>query len=244
MRSSLTTGLDTAKGLAVAWRIPLVGVNHMQAHALTPRLVSALSRSSPSVAPAFPFLSLLVSGGHTLLVQSKALTNHAILATTTDIAIGDCLDKIARLAIPPDVLKEREGIMYGRHLEHFAFPNGSADYCYTAPTTRAEEITRRTTRWGWALVPPLAETRSGLKSKAMEFTFSGLGSAVKRICEGKEGMDHDERRELARESMRLAFEHLASRVGWALQDLRKNGTAVRTLVVSGGVASNAFLRTV
>lgn len=244
MRSSLTTGLDTAKGLAVAWQIPLVGVNHMQAHALTPRLVSALSGSPPIVAPAFPFLSLLVSGGHTLLVHSRALTDHAILATTTDIAIGDCLDKVARLAIPPDVLKERGGIMYGCHLERFAFPNGSADYCYTAPTTRAEEIARKTSRWGWALVPPLAETRSGSKSKAMEFTFSGLGSAVKRICEGKEGMDYDERRELARESMRLAFEHLASRVGWALRDLEEKGIAVGTLVVSGGVASNAFLRTV
>ena len=42
MRSSLNTGLDTAKGLAVAWQIPLLGVNHMQAHALTPRLVTAL----------------------------------------------------------------------------------------------------------------------------------------------------------------------------------------------------------
>lgn len=78
----------------------------------------------------------------------------------------------------------------------------------------------------------------------MEFTFSGLGSAVKRICEGKENMQDEERRDLARESMRLAFEHLASRVGWALRDLEGKGIGVGTLVVSGGVASNAFLRTV
>lgn len=244
MRSSLTTGLDTAKGLAVAWQIPLVGINHMQAHALTSRLVSALSGSSSNAAPAFPFLSLLVSGGHTLLVHSKTLCNHAILATTTDIAIGDYIDKTARLVLPPDVLQEGGGIMYGRHLERFAFPNGSADYNYAAPNSRAEEIARKTTKWGWALVPPLAETRSGSKSKAMEFTFSGLGSAVKRICEGKEKMGAEERIELASESMRLAFEHLASRVGWALRDLKAKGSGVGTLVVSGGVASNAYLRTV
>ncbi|KAL9077654.1 MAG: hypothetical protein Q9161_000026 [Pseudevernia consocians] len=244
MRSSLTTGLDTAKGLAVAWQIPLVGVNHMQAHALTPRLVSALAARSPNAAPAFPFLSLLVSGGHTLLVHSRELTDHEILATATDIAIGDCIDKIARLVLRPGVLKEGGDIMYGRLLERFAFPNGSADFNYTAPTTRAEEIARKSTRWGWALVPPLAETRSGSKSKAMEFSFSGLGSAVKRICEGKDMMQDEERIELASESMRLAFEHLASRVGWALRNLKEKGSAVGTLVVSGGVASNAFLRTV
>ena len=244
MRSSLATGLDTAKGLAVAWRIPLVGVNHMQAHALTPRLVSALSGSSTNAAPAFPFLSLLVSGGHTLLVHSRELTDHKILATTTDIAIGDCIDKIARLVLPPDILREGKGTMYGRHLERFAFPNGPVDHNYTAPTTRGEEITRKTTQWGWALVPPLAETRSGSKSKAMEFTFSGLGSAVKRICEGKNEIDNEERRELARESMRIAFEHLASRVGWALRDLKEEGSRIGALVISGGVASNHFLRTV
>lgn len=244
MRSSLATGLDTAKGLAVAWQIPLVAVNHMQAHALTPRLVSALSGSSPNAAPAFPFLSLLVSGGHTLLVHSRELTDHAVLATTTDIAIGDCIDKIARLVLPPDVLKEGGEIMYGRHLERFAFPNGSADHNYTAPTTRGEEIARKTTKWGWALVPPLAETRSGSKSKAMEFTFSGLGSAVKRICEGKQDIDDEERRELARECMKTAFEHLASRVGWALRDLKEKRSGIGTLVISGGVASNEFLRTV
>ncbi len=67
MRSNLNTGLFTAKGLAVAWRVPLVGVHHMQAHALTPRLVSAISDAK--ITPDFPFLSVLVSGGHTLLVR-------------------------------------------------------------------------------------------------------------------------------------------------------------------------------
>lgn len=265
MRSSLTTGLDTAKGLAVAWQIPLVGVNHMQAHALTPRLDSALSgspvhedptrdkshRGNPSIGakkltykPDFPFLSLLVSGGHTLLVHSESLTSHPILATTTDIAIGDAIDKIARLVLPPPILQEGREIMYGRLLERFAFPDGGSDCYYTPPRTRGEEIARKETKWGWALVPPLAETRSGSKSRAMEFTFSGLGSAVKRICEVKAEMSNEERLELAREAMKLAFEHLASRVGWALKNLEDQGQDATTLVVSGGVASNGFLRTV
>ena len=248
MRSSLTTGLDLAKGLAVAWQVPMLGVNHMQAHALTPRLVSMLDDPSAEPDPTFPFLSLLVSGGHTLLVHSKDIADHEIIATTTDIAIGDVIDKIARLVLPHNVLSAGGQAMYGRLLEQFAFPNGISDHNYQAPKARQEEIERRQSRWGWALVPPLAETRSGAKSKAMEFTFSGLGSAVERICKSKPEMTDEERVDLARESMRIAFEHLASRVGWSLSHFdrfKETGTGERvdTVVIGGGVASNEFLRT-
>lgn len=250
MRSSLSTGIDTAKGLAVAWQIPLVGVNHMQAHALTPRLVSALkpTTSSTLIQPAFPFLSLLVSGGHTLLVHSTSLITHPILATTTDIAIGDALDKIARSVLPPEILATSGEIMYGRLLEDFVFPpDKETDYAYTAPLRRAEELERKFTRWGWGLGVPLAETRSGSKSKSMEFSFSGLDSSCRRIMASKDGeIDIEERRELGKEAMRVAFEHLASRVVMALQTLKTTTPSeqrIDTLVISGGVASNGFLKT-
>ncbi|KAL9604767.1 MAG: hypothetical protein Q9219_000215 [cf. Caloplaca sp. 3 TL-2023] len=250
--SSLSTGLQTAKGLAVAWQIPLVGVNHMQAHALTPRLVSALDAQSHHERqhdPAFPFLSLLVSGGHTMLVHSRALTHHSILASTTDIAIGDAIDKASRLILPSELIDSSDHVMYGRILENFAFPEGQGIDDYTAPSRRHEELLRKPTRWGWALAAPLAETRSGSKSKAMEFSFSGLGSAVERICKQREtAMTVDERVDLAREFMRVAFEHLASRVIRALKSTDQSPTSadsdggIGTLVVSGGVASNQFMK--
>ena len=245
MRSSLSTGVDTAKGLAIAWQVPLVGVNHMQAHALTSRLVSVLGKPGCSIQPAFPFLSLLVSGGHTLLVHSTSLTAHQILATTADIAIGDCLDKCARHILPPHFLATSNDTMYGRLLELFAF-RSSAPYEYTAPPRRAEELARKSTKWGWAFAAPLAETRSGSKSKSMEFSFTGTGSAVKRIVEDRAkegGMGEEERREIGREAMRVVFEHLGSRVVIALKAMRDaGGKAVGTLVVSGGVAGNGFFR--
>ena len=249
MRSSLATGIDTAKGLAVAWQIPLVGVNHMQAHALTPRLVSALN-SPPKLwaRPTFPFLSLLVSGGHTLLVHSTGLTDHQILASTSDIAIGDAIDKVARSVLPPDYVERSGEIMYGRLLEQFAFPNGEGDHAYVAPATRAKEMMRKMTPWGWGFGAPLAETRSGSKSKSMEFSFSGTESSAKRIVGNIDrDMSIGERRDIAKEAMRVVFEHLASRIIMALTELRSKQVSsdegLTTLVVSGGVASNRYLKT-
>lgn len=245
MRSSLSTGVDTAKGLAIAWQIPLIGVNHMQAHALTPRLVSALENPESSIEPAFPFLSLLVSGGHTMLVHSASLNSHPILATTADIAIGDCLDKCGRQILPSHLLASSKDAMYGRLLESFAFPS-DAPYDYTPPPRRAEELARKSTKWGWAFGVPLAETRSGSKSKSMEFSFTGTGSTVQRTIEDRAqagGMGEEERQDLVREAMRVVFEHLASRVVMALQSLEANNEKpVSTLVISGGVACNGFLR--
>ena len=251
MLSSLNTGLNTAKGLAIAWQIPLVAVNHMQAHALTSRLVHALeTKTNERLAPGFPFLTLLVSGGHTMLVHSKTLTHHTILANTMDVAIGDCIDKMARHILPTGVIENSSEIMYGRLLERFAFPNGSQEHEYVASSTRAEELSSKLSVWGWALTAPLSTTRSGARSKDMKFSFAGLGSAIERICHGREtAMTLDERVDVAREALRVAFEHLASRVLMALQQqLNEAETAdtekIGTLVVSGGVASNQFLRTV
>jgi len=256
MRSNLSVGLDTAKGLSAAWRIPIVGVHHMQAHALTPRLMSALESSSATTnapSPGFPFLSLLVSGGHSMLVNSVSLTHHTTLATTHDISLGDCLDKAARAILPASLLSPP----YGRALEHFAFPAGESDYHYSAPKNREQELQRRKTPYGWALGPPLAETKGGRSSKKMAYSFSGLLSGVVRTLQFardphtgslvKEPRAAEpellERREMAREIMRVAFEHLASRVTLYLSSLSdQDAASINTLVVSGGVASNLFLR--
>ncbi|KAK4242354.1 glycoprotease family-domain-containing protein [Achaetomium macrosporum] len=260
--SSLAIGLTMAKGMAVAWGVPLLAVHHMQAHALTPRLVaalkqpSALSSGGPKKGqqPAFPFLSLLVSGGHTQLLLSRSLDSHTILAESPNAAIGDMLDKCARLILPREVLESAGDVMYGALLETFAFPPSSSkvaqgpnsavlDYDYTPPLKRADEIKRYTSPdHGWTLTPPLVESRR------MAYDFSGLGGQVQAIMHKNPDMDEPQRRELARGTMRLAFEHLASRVIFALNDPQRGGEAgtaktprIKTLVVSGGVASNRFL---
>lgn len=211
MRSNLSVGLDTAKGLAVAFNLPFVGVHHMQAHALTPRLVQAMNGSTE---PAFPFLTVLASGGHTLLIESTSLVEHVILAQTQDIALGDCLDKAARIILPPALLQAP----YGRALEHFAFEDNGPDYAYTPPSRRQDELRPRKTRWNWALTPPLSASKSGEKtSRRMCFSFSGLLNNIERFMsrtvtpDGRsttnmrdaDEVSVQERKEMAREVQRV-----------------------------------------
>ena len=309
MRSNLATGLDTAKGLAVAWQIPLVGVHHMQAHALTPRLHAAMNvckfatnqerGAEPvfddrfdhvQVDPDFPFLSVLVSGGHTLLVSSSSLTDHDIMGSTTDIAIGECLDKIARVVLPSDVLEAARTTMYGALLEEFAFPGAKSSpvlgenkaspsdfpndrastpwkglektasewrelydgiYDYDAPKNNEDARNRNVSQWGWALHQPLVKAAGGLKIKSIEMSFSGLTTAVERIVRYRQDpvtkkwtkeerapdqITIEERKDLAKHAMRVAFEHLTAKIILGL-----NQHPVKTIVMSGGVAANSYL---
>lgn len=260
MRSNLATGLDTAKGISVALQVPLVGVHHMQGHLLTPRLLSALSHNAiaskvQDLKPDFPFLSLLVSGGHTLFVQSQSLTDHKVLASTIDVALGDVVDKIARFIVPKSVFEKRgnKPAIYGKVLEEFAFPRGNLDFQdYEPPATRAQEIEkRRCEGYDWEFSLPMVEVRD------LTFSFAGLLSTVKRMIERRtripsssdaydeQLIPHEERIALARVLMQIAFEHVASRTVMALRTLPPSVMAqVHYIVLSGGVASNSFLRTI
>lgn len=88
LMGSLLVGLCFAKGMALANDIPIVGVNHMDAHIYANFIDSA---------PEFPFLSLTVSGGHTQLVYVKAPFEHEILGKTRDDAAGEAFDKIGKV---------------------------------------------------------------------------------------------------------------------------------------------------
>jgi len=236
MVSSLAVGLDTAKGLAVAWNRPLIGVNHMLAHALTPRLVEALGEGEGAE---FPFLTLLVSGGHTILVHSRVLVEHAVVAGSIDIAIGDMVDKVARQILPVEVLeKQDEAVAYGKVLEEFCFPLGEEDWCYAPPGTRERKAENglKLEKWGnWKMAPPLR-----LHPRPDAFSFAGLGSAVERYMDANPEIGLAEKKVLGREAMMVAFEHVADRAVAALRSPQAEG--IKSLVISGGVASNHFLR--
>jgi N6-L-threonylcarbamoyladenine synthase len=89
----LIVGACFGKGVAIAHGLPFVAVNHLEAHALTARLPGLLERGAPS----FPYLLLLVSGGHCQCVAVEGLGRYRRLGTTLDDAVGEAFDKAAKL---------------------------------------------------------------------------------------------------------------------------------------------------
>ena len=86
---ALLVGAAIGRALAYAWGVPALGVHHMEGHLLSPML-----EPDP---PAFPFLALLVSGGHTLLADVRGVGDYQILGESLDDAVGEAFDKTAKL---------------------------------------------------------------------------------------------------------------------------------------------------
>ena len=86
---ALMVGGGMANGLGLAWNCPVIPVHHMEGHLLAPML--------EDVPPEYPFLALLVSGGHTMLIHVRTLGDYQLLGTTLDDAVGEAFDKTAKL---------------------------------------------------------------------------------------------------------------------------------------------------
>ncbi len=96
LAGALLVGLNTAKAVAFAHSIPLVGVNHLEAHIYANWLIPEEDESAPPT-PTFPLICLVVSGGHTDLVLMRGHHDYERLGRTIDDAAGEALDKVARL---------------------------------------------------------------------------------------------------------------------------------------------------
>ncbi|MDX8402252.1 MAG: tRNA (adenosine(37)-N6)-threonylcarbamoyltransferase complex transferase subunit TsaD [Mariprofundaceae bacterium] len=193
LMGALLVGVSFARGAGLAHGLPVLPVHHMEGHLLAPGIEGGL--------PAFPFVTLLVSGGHTMLVQADGLGRYRLLGTTLDDAAGECFDKTARLL----------GLGY---------PGGPA--------------IARLAREGDAARVPLP--RPLLNRDNLDFSFSGLKTAVMHAIRGHEG-DERFRADLAA-AIELAVADVLS--AKAVRACRREG--VRALVVAGGVAANARLR--
>ena len=229
MVGSLLAGLQLAKGLAVGFGVPLVGVHHMLAHILT-----ALMPQPNQNPPKYPFLSLLCSGGHTMLVFSKSLTEHEIIANTADIAVGDSLDKCGReLGL--------RGVMIGRELEKYVESIPQATKVefesWSSETSRLNPL-------GFSLRMPLKGGGHKRIPEVVNFSFAGFLSSVHTYKRHNQELSNLHRQYAAYKLQEVMFDHIIDRIMIALEKYGSSGKfgQVEDLIFSGGVASNRRFR--
>ncbi|MDF3020283.1 MAG: tsaD [Steroidobacteraceae bacterium] len=117
---ALLTGAALGRSLAFAWKVPAVAVHHLEGHLLAPLL-----ESDP---PPFPHLALLVSGGHTMLIDVAEPGRYAVLGETRDDAAGEAFDKSAKLlGLPYPGGPELAKLASGGRASRFAFPRPMLD---------------------------------------------------------------------------------------------------------------------
>jgi N6-L-threonylcarbamoyladenine synthase len=190
---ALLTGAALARSLAYAWGIPAIGVHHLEGHLLAPLLEPDL--------PPFPHVALLVSGGHTMLIEVRAIGRYELLGETRDDAAGEAFDKTAKLL----------GLPYpgGPHLAKLADHGRAGAFDFPRPM---------------------------LDRPGLEFSFSGLKTAVLHAVKGKELTD-SLRADIARAVQEAIVDTLSAKALRAMEE-----TSLDALVVSGGVSANRLLR--
>uniref|UniRef100_A0A8C4XIS6 N(6)-L-threonylcarbamoyladenine synthase n=1 Tax=Erpetoichthys calabaricus TaxID=27687 RepID=A0A8C4XIS6_ERPCA len=212
---SLSVGLEFTGTLLQGLPTPFIPVHHMEAHALTVRMVRPLP---------FPFLVLLVSGGHALLALARGVSDFLLLGQALDEAPGDSLDKIARrlsLAGHP----ECRAMGGGQAVEHLALQGDRLKFNLRTPMGRHLDC---------------------------NFSFAGLRTQVERTIarlEQEEGVRDGQVlscvADVCAAAQHAVCAHIAKRTHRAILFCKARSLLPErspTLVVSGGVASNRYAR--
>lgn len=198
-------GVMTAKAIAAVHKKPLIAVNHLEGHALTPRLCADVP---------FPYLLLLVSGGHCQLLVVEGVGKYKRLGTTIDDAVGECFDKTAKLM----------GLGY---------PGGPAVEKMAASCVQGAAAIKK-----YALPKPL------LRQAGSNFSFSGLKTAVGRAVESLPvgAITKSDAADLCFAFQETVADILQDRTQNAIVEYLKYNPSAPSLVVAGGVAANKILR--
>ncbi|MCK5122000.1 MAG: tRNA (adenosine(37)-N6)-threonylcarbamoyltransferase complex transferase subunit TsaD [Methylococcales bacterium] len=119
LMGALLVGATTARSLAWAWGVPAIAVHHMEGHLLAPML-----EDNP---PAFPFVALLVSGGHTLLIQVDGIGQYTQLGESLDDAAGEAFDKTAKMLDLGYPGGPKVSLLAEKGTDRFKFPRPMTD---------------------------------------------------------------------------------------------------------------------
>ena len=188
---ALLVGVVYGKALAYAGERPLIGVNHLEGHLFAPAV------EDPELAP--PFVALLVSGGHTMLLDVPAWGRYRLLGATRDDAAGEAFDKVAALL-------------------ELGYPGGPA----------IERLAATGTPGRFAFPRPM-------RDEGLEFSFSGLKTAVLHAVRGSADLERD-RADLARGFQDAVLDVLVTKLERAVTATGRN-----VAVLGGGVACSRAL---
>jgi len=200
-------GMMTGKAMAASLNKPFLAVNHLEAHLLSPRLIEDI---------AFPYLVLLVSGGHSQILLVRGIGRYELWATTRDDAAGECFDKAAKLM----------GLPYpgGPNLEKFA--------------ARCKNPEKALVQFPFSI--PMEH------SGDMDFSFSGLKTAIRNQVDRmavNNTLPEDDLACLAFSFQDIIARTLAQRSLMAMKKFRSLfSQPAPAFVVCGGVAANKTIR--
>lgn len=201
-------GMMMAKSIAASNDIPFIGVNHLEGHALTPRLTNKLE---------FPYLLLLVSGGHSQILIAEDIGQYKLIGKTIDDALGECFDKSAKLMGLP-------------------YPGGPEIEKIALECKDHETALKR-----FDLPYPMKGRPN------CDFSFSGLKTAVRthidKLPDGD--LEREDIADLAYSFQQSVCEVLRDRLKKAIQQFKRLHPNCESpaIVMSGGVAANKVIRT-
>jgi N6-L-threonylcarbamoyladenine synthase len=211
LAGSLLVGINFAKTIAWVHDLPLIGVNHLEGHVYAAWLHDAADEERDD--PSFPAVALVVSGGHTFLVEMRDHLTYRLLGSTVDDAAGEAFDKVGRLlglGYPggPAISRAAEGATARDRVFPRAWLGDSFDFSFSGLKTAARRIVTEA-RADAGL--PAADPESALPAATVADLAWGFQDAVVDV--------------LVNKTIRAATE-----------------AGARSIVLGGGVAANAALR--
>ena len=203
----VVVGVMTAKALALALNKPFIAVNHLEAHALCARIANSIE---------FPYLLLLVSGGHCQILIVKDVGNYERLGTTIDDAAGEAFDKVAKML--------NLGYPGGPIIEKLASIGNDSRFSLPHPLANSGDCNL---------------SFSGLKTAVRKIieSYTTDGIVEHAILPKQDTAD------ICACFQKTATECLTLKLDSAIKYFKKNYPQGQHIVVSGGVAANTYLRT-
>ncbi|TSC67509.1 MAG: O-sialoglycoprotein endopeptidase [Parcubacteria group bacterium Gr01-1014_73] len=212
LEPALWVGINFAKALSTVWNIPIIPINHLEGH-IVAALIKQKVTSYKLQELDFPAIALLISGGHTELVLMKDWFDYEIIGVTKDDAVGEAFDKVARIL----------GLPYPGGPEISRFSEKAREEL----RSNNYEVSKK----DYKLPRPM------LNSGDLNFSFSGLKTAVLYLVKKLGELTEDDKKNIAREFEDAATEVLVAKTKRALVQF-----GAKTLIIGGGVSANKNIR--